>query len=469
MTEDGLRAPRDKTARAAVDFAVRYGMRGRGTLVAFSGGCDSTALLWITARLSGGYFGPVAAMHVNHGIRGDEAERDEKHCRDFCAEHGIPFYSERVDIPAIAKRCGGGIEETARAERYRLLAARAAALGYDRVATAHHADDNLETVIFRLLRGSALRGLGGIPPVREITPGSDILLVRPLLGCTREQLETLCRDRKLDYVTDGTNCDTAYARNLIRSVLPRLTERINPSAATASVRMCESLREDEELLERLSESGETPPSLPGARPLLTRRLRRDHAAAGGDALDAEHLRELADLALDDRRLWSRVSLPGSVEAVRTRDGVDFCAKEKSKDDKRDKFGDFPLAPGLNILPGERGAIYLGMTGDEGICAENTKAGINIYKLFIQNIDPSVKLEDDFLVRERRPGDTIRRHGVTKSVKKLLCELKIPPSDRERLLFVCRGKDIIWIPTAAVADGYRAENGVLTEKPQTKKA
>ena len=145
MTEDGLRAPRDKTARAAVDFAVRYGMRGRGTLVAFSGGCDSTALLWITARLSGGYFGPVAAMHVNHGIRGDEAERDEKHCRDFCAEHGIPFYSERVDIPAIAKRCGGGIEETARAERYRLLAARAAALGYDRVATAHHADDNLET------------------------------------------------------------------------------------------------------------------------------------------------------------------------------------------------------------------------------------------------------------------------------------------------------------------------------------
>ena len=193
-------------------------------------------------------------------------------------------------------------------------------------------------MIFRLLRGSALRGLGGIPPVREITPGSDNLLVRPLLGCTREQLETLCRDRKLDYVTDGTNCDTAYARNLIRSVLPRLTERINPSAATASVRMCESLREDEELLERLSESGETPPSSPAptaadpAAAPRSRRRRRRRARRG-------HLRELADLALDDRRLWSHVP-SGEVEASHTR-WRRFLRQGKIQDDKRDKFGDFP--------------------------------------------------------------------------------------------------------------------------------
>ena len=135
-------------------------LEGRKTaVVGFSGGADSALLLVMMAEVLG--TGNVLALHVNHMIRGEEADRDEKFCRDFCSERGIPFRAVRVDIPMLAKERGTGLEETARNERYRIFAM-AMREGYDCTATAHNASDNAETVLFNLIRGAGTNGLSGI-------------------------------------------------------------------------------------------------------------------------------------------------------------------------------------------------------------------------------------------------------------------------------------------------------------------
>ena len=156
----------------------------RSLLVAFSGGADSTLLLTLLSEYQ---TISIAAAHLNHGIRGAEGDRDEAFCRTFCSERNIPFYASRADIPSLAAAHGCGIEETAREVRYAYFESLQREYGLDTIATAHHADDNLETVVMHLVRGTGLDGLCGIPPVR----GN---IIRPLLCCTRNQIEDYLKE-----------------------------------------------------------------------------------------------------------------------------------------------------------------------------------------------------------------------------------------------------------------------------------
>ncbi len=163
--------------------------------VALSGGADSVALLLLTPP-------PVAAVHVHHGIRGAEADRDAEFCRALCARLKIPFTVLYADVPARAGETGESLETAARAERYRLLVEFAVANGMAGVLTAHHADDQLETLLQHLLRGSGLRGMCGIPAVRR---EGELLLVRPMLETPKEEILAYLTARGETYVTDSTN------------------------------------------------------------------------------------------------------------------------------------------------------------------------------------------------------------------------------------------------------------------------
>lgn len=143
-------------------------------------------------------------MHVNHGIRGEEAIRDREFCRGFCRDRGIPFFCLDADVPAMRQQ-GESLETAARRVRYGYFAAVMGEQDYPLLAVAHNADDNLETVLFRICRGTGLRGLCGIPPVRAFGSG---YLVRPLLGVSREEILRYLGERELSYVTDSTNEET---------------------------------------------------------------------------------------------------------------------------------------------------------------------------------------------------------------------------------------------------------------------
>lgn len=235
---------------AAEKLALRFDMlpEGAGVIAAVSGGVDSISLLhWLYERGV-----KVSAAHLHHGLRGEAADGDEEFVRSFCAARGIPFYCEHASVGELAEQLGVSTEEAGRKARYDFLERIAAQTGAARVATAHHADDNAETLLFQLVRG-ARSGLGGIAPVRGI-------YIRPFLGVTRAQIEAYAAENALGHRLDIMNLDDAYARNYIRhEIMPQLS-RVNAAAAEHIAQTAQTLRTESEYLdalaaERLSEGG----------------------------------------------------------------------------------------------------------------------------------------------------------------------------------------------------------------------
>ena len=263
---------------------------GSRVLCAVSGGADSMCLLnWLsynaeTLEIS------VAAAHFEHGIRGDESLRDMAFVEDVCRAMGIQLFIGRGDVPRYAEEKGVGLEEAARELRYEFLKKTAEQNGFDRIATAHNADDNAETVIFNLARGSGAAGICGIPPVR----GN---IVRPLLETTRTEIERYLEEHGVSHIEDSTNSSQQYSRNKIRLQIMPVLREINPSVSRAILRTGDMLREDNRLLDQLADefiaghfNGES--------------VRSNELAALPDAVEARVIRKLC---------------PQNVSAVHTND------------------------------------------------------------------------------------------------------------------------------------------------------
>ncbi len=220
---------------------------GQSVLVAVSGGPDSMALAAALLEL-GGY--DVHLAHVNHCIRPD-AEADAQFVRESAQAWGVDCHVETVDVPALARRTGLGIEEACRVGRYDALISMARRLRISAVAVAHHRDDQVETVLHRLFRGTHLRGLTGMQERRRLAEG--LWLIRPLLWASRSQIEEFCRQRKLAWRTDSTNQEVDYTRNFIRlTLLPLLRERINPKVDEAVWRLSAACVQAKSTLETLA-------------------------------------------------------------------------------------------------------------------------------------------------------------------------------------------------------------------------
>lgn len=227
--------------RAAIDD---YNMleRGDAVVVALSGGADSVSLLCALTELSGELGISVSACHVNHMLRGEESDRDMRFCEELCGRLGAELSVLKTDVRARQKK-HESIEECARRVRYDFFEQVSEG---KKLATAHSSCDSAETVLLNLLRGTGLKGLCGIPPVRG-------RIIRPLIYCTRAEVEEFCRSRGQSYVTDSTNLDTDYTRNKLRhNIIPHLLE-INGSFYNTVSRMEKSLREDSDFLEGMAE------------------------------------------------------------------------------------------------------------------------------------------------------------------------------------------------------------------------
>ena len=217
-----------------------------GILCALSGGADSVLLTYVLHMLSKEYGFALEAIHVNHGIRGEDAFADEAFCASFCESLALPLHIERVDVPAIASSSGKGLEEAARGVRYaafdRILEQNS---HLSHIAVAHNSTDNLETVLFHIARGCGIAGLCGIPPKRQS-------IIRPLLSVDKQTIIDALNEQSVGFVEDKTNADTAYRRNLIRhKVLPPL-RAINERVEQKATDMCAHLREDMQFLDEAS-------------------------------------------------------------------------------------------------------------------------------------------------------------------------------------------------------------------------
>ncbi|MCR5666290.1 MAG: tRNA lysidine(34) synthetase TilS [Eubacterium sp.] len=216
---------------------------GEKVLAAVSGGADSVCLMLLLAQLQEELDFFLEVIHVEHGIRGEESLKDAQFVRMLSKEKGIPFHIVTVDAPAFAAQKRLGLEEAARILRHQALKETARNCGADKIAVAHHAGDQAETILFHLTRGSDVRGLRGMLPMRDN-------MIRPLLGCSRQEVEQFLREEHQSYCTDATNDSDEYARNRIRlHVLPQL-EKVNKQAVRHIARAGESVREAQDYLEQ---------------------------------------------------------------------------------------------------------------------------------------------------------------------------------------------------------------------------
>lgn len=211
-------------------------------VVALSGGADSMALLHVLHSLCDEFAITLEACHVNHGIRGEAAEKDEDFVKSECEKLGIELHRFSFDVPCLARQRGLGLEECGRQVRYEAFAS----LGDCLIATAHTLSDRCETLLLNETRGSSLKGICSIPVVR----GN---IIRPLIDCTREEIEEYCTLNSIHFVTDATNFDDVYSRNRIRlNVIPEL-KKINPAFEKAVSRLIESANDDEDFLNSVSQ------------------------------------------------------------------------------------------------------------------------------------------------------------------------------------------------------------------------
>ena len=284
-------------------------------LVALSGGADSTALLLSMHTLfTEGKIRGLFAAHLNHGIRGETAMRDQRFCEALCERLQIPLATENADVPAYAKAHGQSLEQAAREVRYDFLERARVSFGASVIATAHHRDDQAETLLLNLIRGSGMTGLGGMKPRN----GS---VIRPMLGISREQILAFLADANEAFCTDETNAEDSATRNRVRNELMPMMETINPAIARTLCKTAELLAQDEAYLERMASDAETTILLGDGldrkqlcalpTPIASRIVRKRVLQLSGSVSEADIRRVLA---LADAQTGTAIELCGGYSA-----------------------------------------------------------------------------------------------------------------------------------------------------------
>ena len=461
-------------------YAAQTGMLSgcRRILAALSGGADSVALLSVLCawREAEEDAFAIEAVHVNHGIRGEEADRDEAFCKALCEEAAVPLIVRRADVPALAKSCRLSLEEAARAARYEIFEQICRQRpDITHAATAHHASDNAETVLLHLIRGSGGRGLSGIPPVRPLSEKSGVSLIRPLLCADRPDILRYLQALSLPFVEDSSNSDCRFARNDLRRTIFPLLNKINPSVTQSLNRTAALAARDEDFLQAAADdflSRNRDFSFVPARTfsalhpaLRVRVLRSLFERAGGQGLSSGHLTDMEEAALT-ASAPKTLSLPGGFCLYADADGFAVLPAGASPLRKADADGRMtdrrPLSPGLQRFDAPPFSVYVyeGDKPDAGIL-EHLQ---NIYKLLINAVINFDKIEGNLYLRFRSGNNTQDRYrygGHSHSVKDALSAHKVPQALRNSLPLFCDDSGILWIPGCRVRDSARPLTGCRT--------
>lgn len=448
------------------EYMERWNMLDAGmrVLTGFSGGADSTALLqllWEYGRERGI---EVCALHVNHGIREYEAGRDEAFCEAFCRERGIPLTIVREDVPGLARERGIGTEEAGRIVRYAAFEREISKGGVDRVALAHHKNDQAETMLFHLMRGTGLKGLRGMEPVR-------MPYIRPLLCVEKREIEDWLRERGLEWVEDSTNRELTYTRNRIRHQIMTGMEEIRPGSARRMAETAERLLEIEDFLEdevRRRWADSVRGDKESLRILLEPFLKMHPAVQkrlvqkcmvqlmeSSRNPEAVHIGQVCALAKGRR--GSRLTLSGGYFAVL---GYEELILKKG-------YGQEKKTGEVYCVPGEK-YNYMGADFFLSVekCEKIGKVPVNRYTKWF-DYD---KIKNSLVLRTRHPGDYLELSGgVRKKLKDYFIDSKVPREERDQQILLSDGSHILWVTGMRISEYYKVTGQTRTIlKAQMKK-
>lgn len=391
-------------------FIRKYHMLQPGDHVvcAVSGGADSVALLYAMKLLAEKLEITVSAAHFNHCLRGEESDADEAFVRRFCNRHDIPLQLGSGQVVPGKK----GLEAAARNARYAFLQSLPG-----KIATAHTADDNAETVLLHLVRGTGLKGLGGISPVN----GS---IIRPLLDTTRQEVLAFLQEYHLQYVNDSSNETDLFLRNRLRHHVMPLLRQENPRLAENLSAMALRLRRDEQLLAELAQARKTDDVLAlqqlpdGLRARVLTALLEDW---GVPESEAEHV-ALAEKLVFSEKPSAKAEFPGGVTVTRNYHRLEKCTDTTE------------LEATILTCPGE---LELPQLGIRVVCAPAQQLSDTRDCFTVEPVG-------EVVLRARKTGDTIRRSGGTKSLKALFIDSKIPVYRRDSVPVVADDRGVLGV-------------------------
>ena len=422
----------NEKAKKAIE---KYAMLRKGdrVIVGLSGGADSVCLLHFLNSIKSEYDLTIVSAHINHGIRGEEAKNDAVFSETFSEKLNVTFRLLEVDCVNEAQKNGETVEEAGRRIRYEFFSSLANTEN-SVIATAHNSNDNMETVIFNITRGSSINGAKGIPPKREN-------IIRPLIFCTREEIEGYCKENSLSFVTDSTNLSDDYTRNKIRHlVIPEL-KSINTNVEDAFSRFSESVRDDVELLENLAldafKQAEIDKNTYSVnilnsfhKSIKNRVIFKAINNFCGEMPDSKKVQAVCECINDN----TKIQLYKNCYAV-TKDGVL-------------KFFD-----GENIVSENQERIILGTLHSHyqfGEYIVETELLENISQkikdLVLDNLIDCDTICGNLVLRTRQEGDkiTLHKRNVTKTLKKLFIEENIPKEERGLIPVISDDNGIVWV-------------------------
>ena len=427
--------------------------KGDRIVAGISGGADSVFLFFLLLELKEKQAIDFAVVHVNHMLRGEEAERDEIFVRRLCQSHGIFCRIYRISIKDIAGKEKISLEEAGRIRRYQAFYETAGEWGASKIALAHHRNDCAETMLYHLARGTGIGGLCSLRPVRNE-------LIRPLLCMNRKEIEQYLEERQISYCTDSTNEDTAYSRNYIRRcILPGLCGRINEKAVEHMASTAEDLAQIWDYLEEQTKKlmdGTTEKRDGGL--LIREELSRQESLfqrmvikkcleeAAGTKRDFARVHVCDILSLWEKDTGKSLNLPYGIIARRVYQGI--WLRKKDIRDGWEKDNE-PVWIQLTV-PGRTGVGELWL---ETALMGNT-GEIIPQKKYTKWIDYD-KIKDTLVIRTRLPGDyiVINKQGGRKKIKDFFIDQKIPREERDRILLVADGSEVVWLVGYRLSPNY----------------
>ncbi len=427
-------------------YYMLYG--GESVLVALSGGPDSVCLLHVLQRMKENWRLRLHAIYIDHGLR-EEAKQEIEFCRALAEELGVGFTSYSIDVKSFAEHEGLSVQEAARFLRYRLFEEEAIRQDFDRIATGHHADDQAETILIRLLRGTGPVGLAGIPPVRG-------KVIRPLIELERWMIEDYLREQGLRYMMDASNLKRDYLRNRVRLDLMPILKRYNPKIVKSLYRTAQILREENDFIEvkvtkalmRLISRKDSEkielflaPMENLERVILRRALMRAiNEVKSLKGISSDHIEDIIDLIYEGQT-GARIYLPDDIRVIKGYSTLIITAR------KPERIKECELK-----IPGETVIKEASMVLITSIHSELDELGDG--KVMAVFDFDSLKMP--IKIRARRPGDYFYPFGLgkRKKLQDFFVDAKVPRDQRDSVPIMISGEDIAWVVGYRMDDRFR---------------
>lgn len=432
---------------------------GEKVLIGVSGGPDSMCLLHLLYKFKDEYGLKLAVAHVNHCLRGIESDEDEKFVRNFCKSIDVDFYSTRVDINSLAKEKGISCESAGREARYEFFSHVFSQIDADKIALAHNANDQAETVMMRIMRGTGLEGLTGIKPVR------DGIYIRPLINISRDEIENYCSEEKILTRTDRTNSDHIYTRNRIRlDLFPYINSVFDCNIIKSLNRLADTLRIDNDYIEKICDEKYRKYCVrDDCKIIISKEAFSEHEAILSGILrkaakeltgtlnnfEKKHIYDIIDIQKHDT--GKVVVLPKKIAALNNYGNIELWNYDKLTEDRLKASEKCILHEGINVLKGYSCKVCIRDIDNK--CKIDFKISRNI-KYF----DLS-KIKGDITIRYRKEGDKFHPLGLNgyKKLKNLLIDLKIPKYQRNSIPLICFGNEIAWIIGYNISDEFKIDS------------